>query len=528
MVLGGLTWSVRLRRMKSAQKKEFRVIAEDIATPMLHVMAYIEGAVNIGLKLVHMRGVDFFGCEFKGTYARWYVEMVEWARQGRHIMKYLARPAFVKKLEKGQYNAAVGLMRLVRTMPKPQPLTNKQLAMQFSRLYRSWVEMNSWGSIIQIPDFELNYVTDKCLAILRSRIGENVQQSDVALCFGTLTTPRKKTPVQQYDRDFYRTLATIQAYRGAPILRGTTEQIAKRLQHIPVLQKAVRRLVRAYDWLQFHYFGPTILDDAYFITSLRDADKSGIQGSKELSKLLAEDRKVHERAKAITRELRLTNEEQHWMRVARILGFAKGLRKDAVFYASRHADSLISEIARRLLLSSMQVRYMLPDEIIAALRGRQTNVDHYNSRMQHCVATTKKRKLVYLVGSEARRFAKKFAVVQVDKRIKKFVGDPAYPGRKRGIVRIVKGADDMPKVKPGDILVSPATNPNIVPAMKRAGAFVTDEGGVTCHAAIMAREMRKPCVIGTKIATRLLKDGDRVEVDADKGIIQRITNVKKR
>ena len=80
----------------------------------------------------------------------------------------------------------------------------------------------------------------------------------------------------------------------------------------------------------------------------------------------------------------------------------------------------------------------------------------------------------------------------------------------------------MSKMKPGDILVSKATNPNVVPAMKIAGAIITDEGGITCHAAIISRELKIPCVIGTKIATQVLKDGDKVEVDANNGIIKKL------
>mgnify|MGYP001564748046 CR=1 FL=1 len=58
--------------------------------------------------------------------------------------------------------------------------------------------------------------------------------------------------------------------------------------------------------------------------------------------------------------------------------------------------------------------------------------------------------------------------------------------------------------------------------MRKAAAFVTDEGGILCHAAIVARELKKPCIIGTKIATRVFKDGDMVEVDATKGIVRKI------
>ena len=78
----------------------------------------------------------------------------------------------------------------------------------------------------------------------------------------------------------------------------------------------------------------------------------------------------------------------------------------------------------------------------------------------------------------------------------------------------------MHKMQQGDILVSTATTPSIVPAMKKASAIVTDEGSLTCHAAIVSRELEITCVIGTKNASKILKDGMRVEVDADKGIVR--------
>jgi pyruvate,water dikinase len=64
------------------------------------------------------------------------------------------------------------------------------------------------------------------------------------------------------------------------------------------------------------------------------------------------------------------------------------------------------------------------------------------------------------------------------------------------------------------------TTPDFVPAMKKAVAFITDEGGITSHAAIVARELKKPCIIGAKIATRALKDGDLIEVDANRGVVK--------
>ncbi len=99
-------------------------------------------------------------------------------------------------------------------------------------------------------------------------------------------------------------------------------------------------------------------------------------------------------------------------------------------------------------------------------------------------------------------------------------GAVAFKGIVSGIVKIVMSADEIDKVERGDVLVAPTTAPSFIFGMEKAAAFVTDEGGITSHAAIVSREMKKPCIIGTKIATKVLKDGDLVEVDAEKGIVK--------
>jgi phosphohistidine swiveling domain-containing protein len=106
-------------------------------------------------------------------------------------------------------------------------------------------------------------------------------------------------------------------------------------------------------------------------------------------------------------------------------------------------------------------------------------------------------------------------------------GEIAQKGKVIGKVKILRRGEQIDEVSDGDIIVSPMTTPNFLPAMKKAAAFVTDEGGITCHAGIVARELKKPCIIATKIATQALKDGDMVEVDADKGVVRIINDDKK-
>ena len=106
------------------------------------------------------------------------------------------------------------------------------------------------------------------------------------------------------------------------------------------------------------------------------------------------------------------------------------------------------------------------------------------------------------------------------KKVNELIGQTASPGKARGVVKIIEVVKDMPKMKQGDIMLSETTYPALVSAMKKAAAIVTNVGGLTCHAAIVARELKIPCVVGTKIATQILKDGDRVEVNADEGIVK--------
>jgi phosphohistidine swiveling domain-containing protein len=105
-------------------------------------------------------------------------------------------------------------------------------------------------------------------------------------------------------------------------------------------------------------------------------------------------------------------------------------------------------------------------------------------------------------------------------------GNIGAPGKISGKVRVIIDINKGNDFKDGEILVTGMTRPEFVPLMKKASAIITDEGGVTCHAAIVARELKKPCIIGTKIATQVLKDGDLVEVDADKGVVKIIKRAK--
>ena len=98
-------------------------------------------------------------------------------------------------------------------------------------------------------------------------------------------------------------------------------------------------------------------------------------------------------------------------------------------------------------------------------------------------------------------------------------GTTANPGFATGKARVILSNKDIRTVQQGEIIVADMTNPNYIPALKKASAFITNRGGVLCHAAVLSRELHKPCIIGTGNATQIIKTGDWVKVDADKGVI---------
>jgi len=203
--------------------------------------------------------------------------------------------------------------------------------------------------------------------------------------------------------------------------------------------------------------------------------------------------------------------------------FLKAYRKDCWFHGCYVAERLYKEISRRLGLSLNQVWFMGWREVAPALAKGEFNAEILNERMKFSVLHQKGEKAVIYIGKQAKQFLAKLNLEKVKvKKVNKLEGTCACPGKVKGVVKIVNLPEEMGKMSQGDIMIAHTTFPSLVPAMKKASAIVTDDGGITCHAAIVARELKTPCIVGTKIATKVLKDGDKVEVNANKGIVKKV------
>lgn len=179
----------------------------------------------------------------------------------------------------------------------------------------------------------------------------------------------------------------------------------------------------------------------------------------------------------------------------------------------------IDEVCKRLRIKYEDFLKLTMGEILKSLEKGKVVVD-FNLRMKYVVVRLGD-SVYYFYGKAFDEIEK--ALLKEDySKIEELKGTVACKGIVKGPVRVLMNDRELSKVKKGDILVCNLTNPNYNPVFERIKGMVTDEGGLLCHSAIMAREFKIPCIIGTKIATKVFKNGDYVEVDAEKGVVRKI------
>ncbi len=206
-------------------------------------------------------------------------------------------------------------------------------------------------------------------------------------------------------------------------------------------------------------------------------------------------------------------------------------RKNAICKAHYHILPLLNESANRLKLDFSDSKLLSFKEMIDGLAGRisrKTLCELVENRKQGWALLVWEGKSRAIVSAkniiETMEHYRIIAPSSAMQRVVK--GRVACTGRAIGKVKVVKKLAELSKVEVGDILVTKMTTPDYVMAMHNAAAIVTDEGGVTCHAAIVSREFNIPCIVGTRNATQILADNDIVEVDAIEGVVRVVETVE--
>ena len=286
-----------------------------------------------------------------------------------------------------------------------------------------------------------------------------------------------------------------------------------------VTNQDINKLYNKFWWTSLGWESTSIHSKDYFVKAVaKTAKREDLK--QQLAKMENHADEVENKRMELITKYNLSAKIRHWFLVIDKYNKLHDERKETQVKAMHAYLLLMYETARRLKLSKNDLEWLFHAEVKDLLKGERLDKAEVARRKKAiCVLVTKKG-IKTLSGKKAKDFWEKELKLG-NKQVSEFKGMGVTNGKVMARVKVCAGAQEaLKKVQKGDILVCPMTLPEYVPAMKKSAAIVTNEGGITCHAAIISREFNIPCVVGTKIATNVLEDGDKVEVDANNGVIK--------
>lgn len=391
----------------------------------------------------------------------------------------------------------------------------KQFALELIRSLNNCKKKFSSQNWQRFSDYYERFTHGLALTATMGRVGmeklsqmlveQGIPSEQIPETVSIITYPRTHTPLFDSSKDLFLIGSRIQ-----------TGKLSK-LQQTIALQK----------WLKKHGYIPVNFCDEPW--TLEDAQNQleGLLKKNCADELKALNQSHKRRIQAAQKTLKKINDP-----AVSLLAFAlqeatylNEFRKNVFSKVSLQMRPLFEKIAQKAGMSSWRdCYYLLPEEMIQILTGKRIDFDSIKQKRSVIgMYTTLSGELVLLDEPDTQRvlaFLRGRETKQAVSQEQIIKGFSASRGVVHGIVKIILSSKDFAKLQPGEILVTTMTSVDFVPIMQKAAAFVTNEGGITSHASIVAREMNKPCIIGTRNATHVLKDGDEVEVNANTGVVR--------
>lgn len=290
----------------------------------------------------------------------------------------------------------------------------------------------------------------------------------------------------------------------------------------PAIVSMLESHARYFYWIRNNYFNVEVLGAAHFYRELQ-------KRSAELNKLGETFHGLLEaREKEIGAERRKRDElfsklnslprAQALLKVAWLFAKWKDDRKKGSYIGMHYFNIFFSELSQRTGYSKYNLTFLIFQEVASLLFGKRDFLKVIQERKKQTFFAITSEGYYIIGGKKADRYFK-YAGGGAE-LASEFKGVSASGGFASGRARIIRKTEDMNLFKKGEIIVTNQTTPEFVPIMKKAAAIITEQGGIISHAAVISRELGVPCIIGIKTATQVFRDGDLVEVDADRGVVR--------
>ena len=287
------------------------------------------------------------------------------------------------------------------------------------------------------------------------------------------------------------------------------------------IKKLIKEVKSKYDWQPFWTITAKSLTFDYFknaVEALADSNDNLIdeiasinQGQEERKKNLL----------TVFKEIKAPKTLKAYVDLLQGYMYLRTYRKNIISKAHYLHIPLLFEVGKRMGIGS-DITLISYEEMINFLKNEEIVSKKVIEERKEAWAVLSIDGQISIISSKksVESIANKYGIEDIKQQTsqKQIKGQPACLGKATGRARIIKNIREFGKIKQGDVLITPMTTPDYVLVMKKVAAIVTDEGGVTCHAAIVSREFNIPCIVGTSNATKVFNDGDLVEVDANTGI----------
>jgi phosphohistidine swiveling domain-containing protein len=455
-------------------------------------LAYQQDMPKLGYKFSQM-AVTYA----KGTEAYYFIKS-EYKNNGAKLFQAIQQnPKWLFKVLAKTNEAAEQIFKLGKKWQQVEfhKLTDKQLLQHHKGLFFWDGPLWRNGQIPNLLELDNNLLSEHVKLIIRNNFKQDENE-----VFRIFTTSTYESVAERQDQDF---LTLLQKYG--------------KLTDKKKISRLLRDHWRKYNWMTYGWSGPALTLE-YFEENFKQARGKG-QILKSIQKNIRSKGQALKKQKQLLTQL--APKDRELVILLRGILEQKSRRVDAHSLTYYLAEKMMVEIGKRVGLSLGQMRMVLPADVPKLFR--QVNENQINQEYNRVLLWFNYPTLKKYTGATAEKKLKQiYASLPKVKASKELKGELAYGGKVRGRVRLILDIKDSPKFKKGEILVTRMTDPSYISIMKLSKAIVTDIGGITCHAAIVSREMKKPCIVGTKTATQVLKDADLVEVDATNGVVRRL------
>ncbi|MBI2548735.1 hypothetical protein HYW21_05280 [Candidatus Woesearchaeota archaeon] len=407
------------------------------------------------------------------------------------------------------------LLFIKEMIPKLPSFSEQELIENYQKLAQLHADLISESHIIEGYSLTRDMKFKAQLLAVLDKKGRSTKFNEY---FITLTKPIRKSFINDYNNILASLIDEIKKNEKLTqiFLQEPIAEVKKGMKNNKTLNHLLQKLTTECYWIRANYKEGKHLCEDDFIAEIKI-----YLNERERIEQVSDKTFTHykEEKEKLIKELALPNELAQIIRITDILTYWQDDRKKYILQGCCAFEDFLSEISKRFSLDVHLLRYLLPEEMNAQELA-SLNESLLLERWKGCIVIYDKGVVEVFTGQYYHEFRSAMKKHKDGEEIKEVTGMCASIGKVSGVVHICRSLADIKEIKKGEILVTGMTRPEFVPAMQKAAAIVTDEGGITSHAAVISRELKKPCVIGTKIATKVLKNGMFVEVNANHGLIK--------